>query len=538
MDEKKQILKICMQKGFLLDKEILESLSLLDGNSATSIIDTLSRLNIKERVITRSIFSNHIENLKSVLIDGENRQFVEQFFVSMGYTLTEVGSSKVGGKVVKEELGKAEGVRIISSDLVTPKKIGVIDFVKHFRNRYEQMRKILQERNIENLKSIRRLGNDRDSQNIIVMITEKKITKNKNIILEVEDLTGKIKILINSNKKEIFEKCKHIFVDQVVVFSVTGTREMLFVNDVIFPDSYLAEKKKSINDVSMAVISDVHVGSSMFLEENFLRFIKWINGVEGTDEQKKIAKKIKYLFIVGDTIDGVGVFPDQEKLLKIPDTINQYKKLTEFLKLIRNDIRIIICPGQHDAVWVGEPQPAIGEFWAPDLHSLENVILVTNPSIVEIEGEFKVLMYHGASMHGLLQENDEIRVAHGHNSPTILVKELLKARHLSPLHGISDYVPNEMRDPLVIDVVPDIMLTGDWHRSEISTYNNILLIASSCWQSITPFEEKVGNNPDPCKVPVFNLRSREIKILDFSTEPVDKDVVCNDPTDSVCEVKK
>ena len=46
--------------------------------------------------------------------------------------------------------------------------------------------------------------------------------------------------------------------------------------------------------------------------------------------------------------------------------------------------------------------------------------------------------------------------------------------------------------------------------------NNILLVASSCWQSITPFEEKVGNVPDPCKVPLFNLKSREVKIVDFS----------------------
>ena len=41
-------------------------------------------------------------------------------------------------------------------------------------------------------------------------------------------------------------------------------------------------------------------------------------------------------------------------------------------------------------------------------------------------------------------------------------------------------------------------------------------ICNSCWQSITPFEEKVGNNPDPCKVPVLNLKTREIKIMDFS----------------------
>jgi DNA polymerase II small subunit/DNA polymerase delta subunit B len=79
----------------------------------------------------------------------------------------------------------------------------------------------------------------------------------------------------------------------------------------------------------------------------------------------------------------------------------------------------------------------------------------------------------------------------------------------------------ENKDPLVIETVPDIIATGDLHKPEVSTYNNILLVASSCWQSKTPFEEKVGNNPDPCKVPVFNLKTREVKILDFST-PVEE----------------
>jgi DNA polymerase II small subunit/DNA polymerase delta subunit B len=60
------------------------------------------------------------------------------------------------------------------------------------------------------------------------------------------------------------------------------------------------------------------------------------------------------------------------------------------------------------------------------------------------------------------------------------------------------------------------MATGDIHRSDIDMYNNILIICSSCWQSITPFEEKVGNMPDPCKVPMLNLKTREIKMLDFS----------------------
>ena len=45
---------------------------------------------------------------------------------------------------------------------------------------------------------------------IIAIVSNKSITKNKNIILEVEDLTGKIKLLINQNKVAIFEKGKEM----------------------------------------------------------------------------------------------------------------------------------------------------------------------------------------------------------------------------------------------------------------------------------------------------------------------------------------
>ena len=51
---------------------------------------------------------------------------------------------------------------------------------------------------------------------------------------------------------------------------------------------------------------------------------------------------------------------------------------------------------------------------------------------------------------------------------------------------------------------------------------DVLIIANSCWQSMTSFEEKVGNVPDPCKVPILNLKSREIRILDFSGEDVNR----------------
>jgi len=510
MNTNKEILKICIQKGFLLDKDILEPLSLIEDHLAKKLIVAFLSLDIEERVVKKKAF---VENCPLILklINEEDIPLARNFFSTLGVLKSDF--------VPKEESKKKEEVydkvKIIFSPNILPKKITVQDFVGHFRARYEQLRYILIDKNLENLKSLRRIGNERGNYYVVVSILDKRITKNGNILLNVEDLNGSAIVLINNNKKELFEKAKEILLDEVIALGVSGNNEVLFANDIVYPEAVLPEKRKSDKDEIVAFISDLHVGSNMFFEENFIRFVKWLNGEEGDEEQKKLAKKVRYLFVIGDSVDGVGVFPDQEKFLVIKDMKGQYERLVELISLIRKDIEIIICPGQHDAVWVGEPQPAIEEKWAPGLVNMPNVTLVTNPAMVEIDGSFKILMYHGASMHGIIEEIEELRTKYGHNSPTRVVKEMLKRRHLSPIHGVCDYIPNEKRDPMVISVLPDIVCTGDQHRPEISSYNNILLVASSCWQDKTPFEEKVGHNPDPCKVPILNLKTREVKILDF-----------------------
>ena len=40
-------------------------------------------------------------------------------------------------------------------------------------------------------------------------------------------------------------------------------------------------------------------------------------------------------------------------------------------------------------------------------------------------------------------------------------------------------------------------------------------------------EEKIGNIPDPCKVPVFNIKTHELKVLDFSSVADEEKVVDN-----------
>ena len=53
------------------------------------------------------------------------------------------------------------------------------------------------------------------------------------------------------------------------------------------------------------------------------------------------------------------------------------------------------------------------------------------------------------------------------------------------------------------------------HRPDTFTYNNVTIINSSCWQGRTAYQEKMGSNPLPARVPVVNLKTREISIIKF-----------------------
>ena len=265
-------------------------------------------------------------------------------------------------------------------------------------------------------------------------------------------------------------------------------------------------------------MSDVHGGSDRHLGKSFERFL------EGASSDDEIARKIKYVFFTGDNVDGVGIFPGQEDVLSLKSMEEQYGLLVSYLRKIPSHITIFMCPGQHDATRVAEPQPVINKKYAPGLYELENLVLVTNPAMVKLlenGKEFKILMYHGASIHTFINEIKELREMKTHSSPAKAVKHMLKRRHLAPMYGVSPqvvYVPNAESDPLVISEVPDVLITGEVHRADIENYNGVLIVTGSCWQSQTLFEEKVGNVPVPGKVPVLNLKTRELKIFDFLEE--------------------
>lgn len=507
------IVKLVNEKGVLLERELFELLNrFTDLSAARSFLDGLATIS-GQKIITGSTLTKNVAYVQQIVntVPGEMKSLVEKTFITMGLSFS----------IQREtEVKPASDVKyqIFYADTKNTKKIDVSDFVGHFRSRYQQLQRLLLQRgDVSNLVSINKLGSNRQNISIIAMVTEKKITANKNLMITFEDLTGRIKVLVKPDS-DCYVSAQELQLDDVVLVKGAGSRDFMFAYDILYPDSF-KERVTFDEDMCVAFVSDIHAGSGKHLGDQFERFLSWIKSGD------ELAKKIKYIFFVGDNVDGVGVFPGQERLLTLKSLKEQYSLLSAYLKEIPPHITLFMCPGQHDSVRVAEPQPVIDNFYGKALYDIPNLVLVSNPSLIKLiekDKEFKILMYHGASIHAFINEIQELRLLKAHRSPAKAVRHMLKRRHLAPSHGVSPsivYVPNAIKDPLVISEVPDVLCTGEVHRLDIENYNGTLIITGSCWQAQTEFEEKVGNVPDPCKVPVLNLHTRELKILDFNNTP-------------------
>ena len=415
-------------------------------------------------------------------------------------------------------------VKVIYTYKDQPKKREAQDFIDHFNNRYKAIEKILKQRQeLLHTISINKLSAKKEKENIAIIgiVYNKQITKNGNILLFLEDPTGQKRVIVNKNKPKLFNEAKDIVPDEVIGINGVNVDSIIFANNILWPDTPASKELKKSEDEKYALfLSDLHVGSSKFLPEDFEKFLKWINGDMGNEQQRHIAKNVEYIFIAGDLVDGCGIYPEQDKELITKDVYEQYRECAELLKKIPQNIPLIICPGNHDALRISEPQPPLPKDFSKPMHELSNAIMVSNPSYINVHSSdnfpgFDVLMYHGYSFDYFVSHVDSLRNRGGYDRADLIMKFLLKRRHLAPTHMSSLYIPDTKKDALVIEKIPDFFLSGHIHKSITANYRNTTLICGSCWQSKTIFQEKVGHNPEPSRVPIVNLQTRDVKILKF-----------------------
>src|SRR3989339_878261 len=277
-----EIIKFCLGKGILLEREILNALN--ESNDIENLKIFLEKIKLltKQKVINKSLFEN-------------NKTFLKDY----SQTLSE-------------------------------------DSKKNFENLINNLGIFFQNESLNNLVSINKISGKKQNISIIGMVYSKKVTKNKNMLIEIEDSTGRITILINKDKEDLYKKAEDIALDSIIGLKGSGSKELFFVSEIIFPEANLNERKRADLEEYALFLGDLHFGSKLFLKKDFLKFIDYINGkVENTPE----VKKIKYLFLVGDLVTGVGNYPNQENDLEIQDLEQQFIHLAKILNTIRKDIK-------------------------------------------------------------------------------------------------------------------------------------------------------------------------------------------------------
>lgn len=383
------------------------------------------------------------------------------------------------------------------------------DFLDYFKNRFYTLSNLLRNRGmsfrpIESLKKRKSgLVEEYDQISVIGMVSDLRTSKNGHRLIEIEDITGTFPVMVLKKEKNLFDKAMKVMLDEVI--GVTGTLSndgnMLFVNNIMQPDIPL----KTNNELGQrnckgkaVLISDMHVGSNTFLKNEWLNFIEWI----------KKSNDINYLVIAGDIVDGIGIYPNQEKELQINDIYEQYQAAAQYLNQIPGHIKIVLSPGNHDAVRQAEPQPAfpdrIKNFFNKD------IIFVGNPAVISIEG-VRVLIYHGRSIDDLIATIPGMK----YKDPTRPMIEMLKCRHLSPIYGSRVSIAPEKQDHLVIETPPDILHCGHVHTVGCATYRGVTIVNSGTWQSQTEFQRRMNLDPDPAKAVVVDLSNLNTTIISF-----------------------
>ncbi len=376
---------------------------------------------------------------------------------------------------------------------------GVEGFSSLFVSRFNKLKRVVSERpEAKMLKGINHTKNVKTKDDIYVcgLITDRVVNQNFTKLV-IEDPTGVFEGNIFDG--DLQRMADGLLLDQFVMLRVGTTKNGFVIKDVILPDIPDRSVNHAESDVFAVLLSDLHIGSRYFMEEEFSEFIDWISSPD------PIARKIRFVLICGDLIDGVGIYPNQNKELVYDTVEEQLARTEELLAKIPTNVKIIIMPGNHDPGRRALPQPAIPEKYNQGLWHRENVIMVGNPALVSLNG-VKIMLFHGQSIDDIVKTTPGL----SYKNPTGVMRYLLKARHLSPIYGSQTPIAPEKEDHMVIEHIPDIFHVGHVHRAEVDRYKGILLINSGSWQLQTPFQSSVGMVPNPGIAIMVNLKTFQI----------------------------
>lgn len=402
---------------------------------------------------------------------------------------------------------------------------GVEGYTSLFRSRYEKSMHILSlrpdSRRITRIKTLKKKNVNTGNQKpymryeqisessptmVVAGLVMSRQFKRHVLEIAIDDFSGDLHVV--GMTEDIKKQGSLITTDQMVMLELEngGKSQDLIIKNIISPDipEHLPNRAKSESYV--VLISDLHVGSKYFMETAFMKFLNWISSAD--DE---IVRKIKFLCIGGDLVDGIGIFPNQDKELLELNINSQMSHVIDLLSRIPNHINVFVIPGNHDPGRRALPQPSIPRQNSERLYTFQNFKMLGNPSLIELNG-VKILMYHGQSLDDIIGTIPDLSYA----KPAEAMKVLLKARHLSPIYGERTPIAPEQEDHMVITEVPDIFHSGHIHVLDAQNYRGTLIVNSGAWQGQTNFQRTMGIIPTPGVAVIVDLSTLQPFIMDFN----------------------
>ncbi|MDH3695820.1 MAG: DNA-directed DNA polymerase II small subunit [Nitrosopumilus sp.] len=409
---------------------------------------------------------------------------------------------------IKEDSTLQNEVKILSepSSKITSGE-GVKGYNALFSSRFNKLKRIISDRpESKMLKSAATIKTAKIEDDLYVcgLVTTRNSERNTTKLV-LEDPSGSFEGIIFDD--ELQKTAGTLLIDQFVMARISlGKNSGYIIKDLILPDIPEQAKNKSETEAYAVFLSDLHIGSKYFMEDEFSEFVLWLSSPD------PVARKIRFVLIGGDVVDGVGIYPNQDKELVCQTIEEQLKKAEDLINKIPKNMKIIIMPGNHDPGRRALPQPAIPKKYNSGLWERENVMMVGNPALVSLNG-VKVMMFHGQSIDDIVKTTPGL----SYDKPTNVMRHLLRARHLSPIYGSQTPIAPEMEDLLVIEDIPDIFHVGHVHRAELDMYKGILLVNSGSWQKQTPFQASVGITPNPGIALMVNLKTFQVFHENYSS---------------------
>jgi DNA polymerase II small subunit len=463
-------LKYALSKGFQIHPDAFKILEKIDSKELEVIIKHVVREKAKQ-----NLFLINQSDLKS-FVDSEIDQNIED----------------------KHEILSDPTKKITSAE-------GIEGFGALFASRYSKLLKIISQRGqAQKLVKIDVVKTGKPKEEVFVggLLMDRKIERDVTKLI-IDDPSGSIETLVFN--KEIQPIANSLLIDQFVMQSIASGKNGGFVTkEILIPDLPDHVTNRSKIETYAVLISDLHVGSKYFMEKEFGDFVSWLSSPD------PIAKKIRFVLVCGDVVDGVGIFPNQDKELLLVNIEQQMVKAAQLLDKIPKHIKVFIIPGNHDPGRRALPQPAIPEKHNMDLWNRENFFMLGNPSVVSLNG-VKVLMFHGQSLDDVVGTTPGL----SYSQPAKAMRMLLKARHLSPIYGKRTPIAPETEDMMVIDEIPDIFHSGHIHVVDLDKYKGTLIVNSGAWQTQTAYQASVGITPTPGIAVIVNLTNLKVFTKSF-----------------------